>query len=72
MEGKTDERKNTEPHELEQLSGVHSDMFRNPPHGLPPTRSWDHTIELMPESAPIRKKSYRQSHRNKSEIKFMV
>ena len=50
----------------------HSDIFQNPPHGLPPPHSRDHIIELNPGSTPIRKKSYRQSHRNKSEIECLV
>ena len=72
MERTDDERQNTYPCELEQLLGEHSDIFQNPPHGLPPTRCRDHIIELMPGLAPIRKKSYIQSHRNKLEIERLV
>ena len=65
MEGTTDERQNTDPRELEQPLGEHSDIFQNHPHGLPPPRSRDHIIELMSGANPIRKQSYRQSHRKK-------
>ena len=72
MERTTDERQNTDPRELEQILVEHSDIFQNPPHGLLPPRSRDHIIELMSGSTPIRKKSYRQSHRSKSEIELLV
>ena len=52
----TNERQNTDSHELEQLLAEHSDIFQNPPHGLPSPHSRDHIIELMLGSAPIRKK----------------
>ena len=48
MERTTDERQNTDPRELEQLLGEHSDIFLNPPHGLPPAHSRGHIIELIP------------------------
>ena len=69
MERKTDERQNTNPCELEQIPGEHSDIFKNHSHVLPSPHFLDNIIELIPGSAPIRKKSYRQSHRNKSKIK---
>ena len=72
MERKADERQNTDPHELEQLPGEHSDIFQNPHHILLPPRSMDHIIELIPGSVPIRKRSYRQSHKNKSKIERLV
>ena len=72
MERTIDKRQNTDPCELEQLLGEHSDIFQNPPHGLPPRHSRDHIIELNPGSTPIRKKSYRQSYGNKSEIECLV
>ena len=72
MERKTNERKNTNPCELEQLLGEHSDIFQNPPHGLPPPHSRNHVIELMPGSTPMRKKTYIQSRMNKSEIERLV
>ena len=55
MGGTTDERQNNNPHELEQIMGKHSDIFQNPPHGLPPQRSRDHIINLIPLLAPIKK-----------------
>ena len=48
MERIVDESQNTDPRELEQLLGEHSDIFQNPPHGFPPPRSRDHIIKLMP------------------------
>ena len=72
MERIVDERQNTDPCELEQLLGEHSDILQNPPHGLLAPRSRDDIIELMSGSSPIRKKSYKQSHRNKLEIERLV
>ena len=34
MEGKTDERQNTNTHELDQLLGEHNDIIQNHPHGI--------------------------------------
>ena len=48
MERIVDERQNTDPCELEQLLGEHSDIFQNHPHGFSPPHSRDHIIELMP------------------------
>ena len=72
MEMIANERQNNYPRELEQILGELSDIFQNPPHGIMPPRSRDHIIELMPRSSPIRKFSYKQSHRNKSKIKHLV
>ena len=36
MEGTTNERKNIDPPELEQLLEEHSDINQNPPHGFSP------------------------------------
>ena len=47
MEGKTDERQNTDTHELDQLMGEHNDIIQNHPHGILPPCSMDHIIELM-------------------------
>ena len=68
MERTPDERQNNDARELEQILEEHSHIFQNHPHGLPPPHSRDHIIELIPGSTPIRKKSYRQSHGNKSYI----
>ena len=36
MEGAIDENQNVNPTKLEQLLWEHSEIFQNPPHGLPP------------------------------------
>ena len=36
MEWTVGENQNVDPRELEQIFGGHSEIFQNPPHGLPP------------------------------------
>lgn len=59
MEESTKEDTKDDPPQLEKNIEKYSDMFREPPHGLPPPRSRGHIIELILGSAPIKRKSYR-------------
>ena len=61
-----DESQKRDLRELEKIPEKHSNIFQIPPCGLPPPHSRDHIIELIPSSTPIRKKTYRKYHRNKS------
>lgn len=72
MDGTTDDKNNGDPKELEKILKKYSTIFQEPPRGLPPPRSRDHIIELIPGSAPIRRKSYRQSHQHKTKIEHLV
>jgi hypothetical protein len=62
----TKEEKNDDPKKLDKILGKHNTIFQEIPRGLPPPRSRDHIIELIPGCASIRKNSYRQSHQHKT------
>lgn len=40
--------------------------------GLPPTRTWDHHIPLIPGAQPVDTRPYRYPHHQKDEIEKMV
>lgn len=42
------------------------------PSGLPPTRTFDHRIQLKPSATPINVPSYRYPHYQKEEIERLV
>jgi len=42
------------------------------PHGLPPSRTHNHNILLLPNSAPVRVCPYRYPHSQKTEIERLV
>jgi hypothetical protein len=42
------------------------------PHGLPPKRSVDHAIELIPGALPFRLRPYRYTPQQKDEIEKQV
>jgi len=46
-----------------QYSGVFQDS-----EGLPPTRTWDHTIPLIPGAQPVNTRAYRFPPDQKTEI----
>ena len=46
MEGTSHGGQNTDPRDLEQILGEHSDIFQKPLHGLLPPCSMDHFNEL--------------------------
>lgn len=72
MDGTADDNNNGYPKELEELQRKYSTIFQEPPRGLPPPCSRDHITELILGAAPIRRKSYRQSHQHKTEIERLV
>jgi hypothetical protein len=50
IEGTTNEEKNDDPKKLDKILGKYNTIFQEPPRGLPPPRSRDHIIELIPGS----------------------
>ena len=46
-------------------------MFSTP-SGLPPSRTCNHKIPLMPDSSPVKVKPYGYPHSQKAEIENMV
>jgi len=46
-------------------------VFQPPTH-LPPSRIYDHTIPLLPNSVPVNSKPYRYSPQHKDEIERQV
>ena len=42
------------------------------PHGLPPQHTHDHSIPLLPNTAPVKVRPYRYPHSQKTEIERMV
>ncbi|KAJ0524209.1 putative nucleotidyltransferase, Ribonuclease H [Helianthus annuus] len=61
----------TYPSELQDILTSFSAVF-NPPMGLPPTRSQDRHIELLPASKPVTVRPYRYPHFQKQEIERLV
>ncbi|CAM8982118.1 unnamed protein product [Rhodiola kirilowii] len=56
---------------LTSLLHTYSTVF-DPPHGLPPHRSTDHTIPLINGANPITVRPYRYPHYQKTEIETMI
>ncbi|KAJ3702949.1 hypothetical protein LUZ61_006654 [Rhynchospora tenuis] len=52
---------------LQSLLTTFADLFLEP-QGLPPSRSFDHRITLLPNSAPVAIRPYRYPHVQKDEI----
>jgi len=50
---------------------TYQDVFQTP-QGLPPPRDQDHTITLLPHTAPIKVRPYRYPHSQKAEIEKLV
>ncbi|WVZ87398.1 hypothetical protein U9M48_034038 [Paspalum notatum var. saurae] len=59
------------PKELHQLVDKYSGLF-SAPKGLPPSRPFDHTIQLIPGAQPFRLKPYRYNPAQKDEIEKQV
>lgn len=65
------------PHEEIILSSVEDILLENAevflePTKLPPIRSCDHAIKLIPGSTPVNQRPYRYSHEQKDVIEKMV
>nr|GLL22224.1 uncharacterized protein LOC112097934 [Ipomoea trifida] len=59
------------PPEILTILQQHALIF-GVPRGLPPRRSFDHHVHLIPGSAPVNVRPYRYPHFQKSEIEKMV
>jgi hypothetical protein len=55
------------PTEIQQLIDQFGDVFAEP-NSLPPRRSCDHSIPLMPGAQPVNMRAYRHKPELKSEI----
>jgi hypothetical protein len=60
------------PEGLNNMLDKYNTIFQDLPRGLPPVQSRDHIIELIPRSALVRGKYYRQSHQHKTKIECLV
>ncbi|KAJ0940339.1 putative nucleotidyltransferase, Ribonuclease H [Helianthus annuus] len=61
----------TYPPELQAILSKFTMVF-DPPTGLPPARSQDHHIDLLPNSTPVSVRPYRYPHFQKQEIERLV
>lgn len=59
------------PVDLQTILTKFADVFK-PPTELPPTRSQDHHIELLPTSNPVSVRPYRYPHCQKQEIERLI
>lgn len=59
------------PQTITKLLESYQDVF-NDPKQLPPQRSYDHAISLIPGSVPINSKLYHYSPHHKTEIEHQV
>ena len=57
--------------EISILLHTYKEVF-SIPHALPPNRSHDHSITLLPNAPPIKVRPYRYPHSQKSEIEKIV
>lgn len=57
--------------EVNKILSIYSDVFTDP-KSLPPQRSYDHTIPLLPGSIPINSKPYHYSPLHNTEIEKQV
>lgn len=55
--------------QLQKLITTYSTLF-SPPTTLPPSRHTDHSINLLPNTAPISVRPYRYPHFQKQEIEI--
>lgn len=59
------------PPEIQELISHYSTMFE-PPNQLPPSRSCDHSIPLIPRASLVYSRPYRFSHTIKDEVEKQV
>ncbi|XP_017221614.1 uncharacterized protein LOC108198371 [Daucus carota subsp. sativus] len=69
--GKEDSSKAEVPEMINKILENYAAVFEVP-QALPPTRSVDHEIPLMPEAKPFKLKPYRYPHSQKTEIENQV
>ncbi|XP_028754553.1 uncharacterized protein LOC114714022 [Neltuma alba] len=61
----------TIPSDMKEVIANYSDVFAVP-HGLPPERSREHSIDLLPGTSPVKVRPYRYPVSQKDEIERMV
>ena len=59
------------PEEVQKLLAEHKELFSEPT-SLPPHRSFDHKIPLLPGAVPINVKPYRYNPIQKNEIEKQI
>jgi hypothetical protein len=59
------------PDQIKQLIHKYGNIFQEPT-ALPPSRLYDHSITLLPNSAPVNSRLYRYSPEQKDEIERQV
>jgi hypothetical protein len=59
------------PDQIKQLIHEYGHIFQEPT-ALPPSRLYDHSITLLPNSAPVNSRPYRYSPEQKDEIERQV
>ena len=59
------------PKELQALLTKFEALFQSP-HSMPPARSTDHHIHLLPQTTPVNVRPYRYPHFQKQEIELQV
>jgi hypothetical protein len=59
------------PTDLQQLLDIYADVFQDP-QTLPPPKSYDHSIPLLPGALPINARPYHYSPQHKTEIENQV
>lgn len=57
--------------ELQSLLTKYAVLFQ-PPHSLPPARTTNHHIHLLPQATPVNVRPYRYPHFQKHEIELQV
>lgn len=57
----------SQPYAISRLLQSYPDVFSDPKQ-LPPPRSYDHAIPLVPGSIPVNSKPYHYSPQHKTEI----
>jgi hypothetical protein len=67
----TDEQSRCLPDEVQQLLDQYATVFQDPKK-LPPKRSYDHDIPLVPRAVPINARPYHYSPQLKTEIEEQV
>jgi hypothetical protein len=63
----TELEQTTPPTEFQEILQAFADVFQEP-EGMPPHRSHDHAIPLIPGSKPPNFRPYRMSHNQKNTI----